>query len=202
MSNYLELPFEIQVSLAAGFLGYCVAYSGKRNHHKAYESAMIILIFGTPSIAAIKASKSIFSPEIQIIYAAACSLAMAIIWRRFLSKKVFKFLRNQKISQEDENLGPWQNISQDTDTKISQLNVRLKNGRVLFCTNLSDYNGAPHGPALFGSDGSIAMYATKITTSNGTIHEVSPKDLGGFQITYIPKEEISEVDLRIVAEKL
>ncbi|MFT4794186.1 MAG: hypothetical protein ACJAW4_000594 [Paracoccaceae bacterium] len=201
MENYLELPFEIQVSLAAGFLGYCVAYSGKRSHHKPFESAMIILIFSVPSTAAIKASTGIIHSEFQIIYAIACALSSAVLWRKWASAKITKFLREMKITQDDGTLWPWQNISQDTRYEYSQLGVRLKNGRQLFCEDLSIFNNKPHGPFIMGEDGSIALYVTEVVTGDGTVHPQDPQHRGGIQITFIPSSEISEVDFRISNEK-
>ena len=75
--------------------------------------------------------------------------------------------------------------------------MTTKDGRVLESWPLEPFNNDPNGPCVLGADGSIGMYVTHITEVGEERREVRKlRDDNGIRITYIPKDQIAEVDLR------
>lgn len=49
MQELLQLPLQVQATLVAGFLGYCIYKRDHRNTEKATDMLLLVLLFGLPT---------------------------------------------------------------------------------------------------------------------------------------------------------
>ena len=212
MNDLLALPWQIQVVMVGGYFAYTVAYSGKRSSHKPIDTLSIILCFGGISLLTFNSLDDLVSDPMMvqafdISYVRGFVLAggailgalfSALIWRRFLGEWLGKALRIFSKSDDDGLFHGWETIIQQPNLAYNQLNVSLKDGRILESYPLSTFDKFPNGNCVLGGDGSVAMYVTHIEDAQGTRRET--KNLSceteGARITYIPADQIKEVDLR------
>jgi hypothetical protein len=206
METFLELTWQTQVILVSGYIGYVVAYSGRRSSHKAIDYAAIPLCFGL--IGLLGFSQTLlkipvgneYRDVIASLVALFSSVVVALVWRAKLASLVRQFLRFLKADQDDGFPTAWQTITQEPGLNYSQVFVTLKSGRCLESYQLAPYNSLPNGPVVLGPDGSIALYVNAIT-EKGERREISTiSDYDGHRITYIPAEQIVEVDFRRSSE--
>ena len=93
----------------------------------------------------------------------------------------------------------WTSIIQNTNAYSRQISVLLKNGTELECNDVSLFKDAAFPGYYTDNVGNIAIYVTKMTPLNGKPEEreyVTVENWGDL-ITYIPKSEISTVDIRL-----
>lgn len=203
--NLFSLPFQIILSLGIGFVGYAVCFPAERRRHRDSEITLLTFLFAAFSNSIYQFSLKILGPSDStafIILAPLLSLlstvAIALIWRRFIKQAWTDVVRKMKISNADEIPGAWEKIISDPRYTISQISVRLKSGKILFCSNAVQFDTAPFGPCYFGYDGSVALYVTHSKASNknnfSIVEEIRDPEFGD-RITFIPSDEISEIDL-------
>ncbi|WP_138469881.1 hypothetical protein [Poseidonocella sp. HB161398] len=212
MKELLELPWQIQVVIVGGYFGYIVAYSGKRSAHKSVDTLGIILCFGGISLLTFNSLEELV-PKLMIVGifdfsylrgfiisggAISSSLLSAVFWRRLLSAQVGQAIRKLSKSDDDGLYFGWETLIQHPNLEYNQLNVTLKSGRIIESYPLSRFDNLPNGCCLLGGDGSIGMYVTHITELDGTRREAKNIicDTEGARITFIPANEVSEVDFR------
>ena len=204
MEAIFELSWQTQIILVSGYLSYLIAYSGRRDAHKAIDTVLLILVFGSPALFVLGFSdgfekiSEIWAPYLAGTLSVLASLSVGAIWRRrardFFSKGVGWISRN-----EDDGLPTaWQTVIQTEGLLYTQINVTLKNGRTLESYELGHFNTLPNGPCVLGGDGSIAIYATHITDDLGERREAKnlEDEQYGARLTYIPADQIAEIDLR------
>jgi hypothetical protein len=105
----------------------------------------------------------------------------------------------RKLGAEGDDGFPtaWQTITQQPGLHYSQVLVTLRDGRALESYMMEPFNEFPNGSCVLGLDGSVALYVNRITEADGearTIDAIS--DVDGHRITFIPADQILEVDLR------
>lgn len=203
MQELIELSWQTQVVIVGGYLSYVLAYAGMRSDHKAIDSVCIILCFGGVGLVAIQtleqlvAETCVFRDTIVGVGAVVIPLLVAVAWRKFLRDKWLSFWRWAGVSDEDGLATAWNTIIQKRGLVYTQINVTKKDGTELECWPLEPFNNDPNGPCVLGADGSIGLYVTHITRNGQDRREVNKlRDDNGVRITYIPKDEIAEVDLR------
>lgn len=201
----LDLPVETLSSLAAGYIAYRVAYTGKDRSHQPIDTVFITFVF---AVIARLAANFIGASSVQLVLGEATatvalfvgflvSFTSACIWRRWGEDQTFKTLRSMKISNSDRYDSAWETIAARGTSRPSQLTVRKKDGSTVMCENLSAFKDAPFGPCLFGTDGSIALYVTDFRAGGSDWETIDPNAPDwGASITYIPASEISEIELR------
>ncbi|SMR83399.1 hypothetical protein SAMN04488030_3316 [Aliiroseovarius halocynthiae] len=201
-SDLLELTWQFQVILVAGYLGYIVGFSGQTRHHRSIDTAAITLCFGVIALFVFEQSllhiPAGYSSR-NAIASSACivaSVAAASIWRAKLRKCFQEILKWISADQDDGHATAWQTITQETGLEYSQVLVTLKDGRCLESYQMEPYSDLPNGAVTLGLDGSVALYVNAIT-ENDIRREISTiSDEDGHRITFIPAEQIVEVDLR------
>ncbi len=212
MNELLELPWQIQIVIVAGYFSYASAYSGKRSSHKSVDTLAIILSFGGIGLLTLNLLDAWLAKNLiicgwdiskarNLILAALAvlfSLVCAIVWRRFLHEKIGKILRQLSDTDDDGLHYCWDTLIQEKGVSFNQLNVRLKDGRTLESYPLHQFDESPNGNCVLGGDGSIAMYVTHITEKDGVRREAQNVRCQeeGDRITFIPVSEIAEVDIR------
>jgi hypothetical protein len=193
----LTLPFAVQVALGSGYLAYLLAYSGIRQHHNATDVLFRTLAFGLAASVIIY-----FAPHswVAIAVAFAAPLLLAALWRWRGITATKSVLRNTEISWSDDIPTAWLSIVAETArARPAQIAVDLDNGRTLTCDDTRLFADAPHGPCLFGLDGSIGMYVTAERRENGewVEHTDVRNPVDGDRLTYIPAASVRRVEIRL-----
>lgn len=206
MNELLELSWRTQVVLIGGYLSYVIAYSGRRESHTTTDIFGIILCFGGIGLISIGAFERLSelcslnwlrSDYVLGGLGVVLPTISSIFWRRTMSQRAKRFLSFLTNDKEDGLPSAWSTIIQKEGLEYAQLVVTLKNGYAYESFPLGSFNDFPNGPCVLGSDGSVGMYITYITPPDSDGREVEAlSDIDGFRITYIPKEEISEIDFR------
>ena len=156
------------------------------------------MIFGLIGVTVFRGFEGKVNLLFAIMFAFLSTISTSVLWRKYIQRRFSEFLRKRRISWDDGVKNPWQSMQQDTRFNVTQLTVRLKSGRVLHCESVGNFNIAPHGPCMFGEDGSVGIYVTQITYADGSEHPWNPHDENGFQMTFVPASEIQEVDIRFI----
>ncbi|MFT5787655.1 MAG: hypothetical protein ACI9KK_003024 [Ascidiaceihabitans sp.] len=203
MEAVLELSWKAQVIISSGFVGYGIAYSGRRNSHKNSDLVAISLVFSALSLFVLETLLDSFPVgwayrnQVASLSSLFTAVGVAVLWRAKLQAKVRKLLQSLKADQDDGFPTAWQTITQEPGMEYSQVLVTLKDGRALESYQMSPFDKLPNGSVVFGLDGSIAMYVNAITDTNDNRRCItSVTDDDGHRITYIPADQIAEVDLR------
>ena len=196
----LNLPWQTQLVLVAGYFGYIVAYSGRRNSHESIDIFAIIMCFGSIALLVLSSQswiKQIF-PNIPIqligIFAILCSIVAAAVWRSFARNLTHQGIRILSRSDDDGMKTAWESITQIQGFAYSQLNVTLTDGRVFESYPLVKFNSWPNGPCIFGGDGAIGMYVTHIYENEQRREAIDLETADGMRMTFIASERIQEVD--------
>lgn len=194
----LSLPWQIQLSLASGYLAYLVAYAGIRQHHTATDTIFRSFSFGLVGTALI-----LWAPLLPVwleLTAVASTLVAGALWRWKGMSWAKTALGTTNITWADDIPTAWLTITAlRTDLRPSQIAVDLDNGRTLVCDDTRRFESAPFGPCIFGLDGSVALYVTAERRDDGTwIEKDDVEDpYDGPRITYIPSGAIKRVELRL-----
>jgi hypothetical protein len=197
-NEFLKLPLEIQVALAGGYLAYTVAYGGYGTKSTATEVAFRSLAFGLISVLAFRQTVLCGAGTWAAATVAITSAVLTgALWRRWIRRLVWRFLAWTGVSREDGIPTAWSAIIQSPNIYVTQLTVRTTDGRVLF-HDRSCYDKALHDGLYLGSDGSIMMVICSETLADGTKRQSEDitSDGWGTRLTYIPANQIAQVNLR------
>lgn len=196
-SGFFELSLSLQVALASGYLAYITAYAGLRRGHATQDAVFISLVF---SVIALLSFELFPIEQTYIRSAAACAAALlsGIIWRKAGRPSWLWLMRKTGIHREDGVHSPWDVVVQ-TDRKVGQLSVHLKNGRVLFLNDRRNFLNAPWEGLYLGGDGSIIMAVEMEELPDGSeeIRQAVVDDAWGTRLTFIPSSEIARVNIRL-----
>ncbi|WP_149756865.1 DUF6338 family protein [Roseivivax sediminis] len=206
MQELLSLSWQTQAVLIGGYLAYVIAYSGRRMNHRAFDAFAIVLVFGGFSLISLSILDSALGDnhwkhQISGVVSVVFPCLIAIAWRRFLKDWVSDKINLLAGAQEDGLPTAWDTVIQTQDVAYCQLIVSLKDGRSLESFPLGDYNDLPNGPCVLGSDGSVAMYVTHIFEKNESRPATEITNDLGSRLTYIPADQIAEVDFRREARR-
>ncbi len=214
MKDVIDLPWQTQVVFVSGYLGYAIAYAGRRAAHSNLDAAAIILTFGAIALGFLaipsdffwktlfKAKKETQQLSLLIDFAKvglglSTTIIASVFWRRKLRVAINKRLSKWADHNEDGLSTGWSSIIQEPKMNFSTLVVTKKNGEIYESYPLGRFENWPNGACVLGTDGSVGLYVTSITAIDGSVTHLSKtEDSDGFLMTFIPKEEISEVDLR------
>lgn len=199
----LNLPFETLAVLAAGYLSYRLAYTGKDASHTSVDVVFLTVVFGTlvklaMAIAMMLVPSGPLFVVIATILGGFSALCGAAIWRRHGEACAFRMFRWLKVSHSDRYRTAWEVISTNAGLNPTQLMVRRKDGVLLMCENLSRFSGEKVNPCIYGSDGSIALFVTHQKAAGEPDWEAIDVRAEGWgaMITYIPASEIAGIYAR------
>lgn len=194
-----QIPENIQIILASGYIGHCLAKSGYRGKERKDQLFYGIMVFGLIGYTVFLQAQTILW---SFGLSAACSVVISILsgvfWRKFGKKCLDRFLHWAAISNEDGIPTTWARLTEDTDIALTQVSVSLKNGSRLNCDDVSEFADMPVPAFYSDDDGNLALYVTSRTEKDGTITEmehITDPDYGS-RITFVPKEEIARVAFR------
>ena len=198
----LNLPWQTQLVLVAGYFGYIIAYAGRRGNHDTIDVVALILCFGSSALLVLSTQswfvKNYPAVPVQLVgaFAVLSSIFAGAIWRSFARQIIIKLIRLLSKSDDDGMKSAWDSITQMQGLAYSQLNVTLTDGRIFESYPLGDFNTWPNGPCIFGGDGAIGMYVTHIHENDKRRDVEKLNTDEGMRITFIPSEMIQEVDFR------
>ncbi len=58
LTNLFELGWQMNATLVAAYLGYVVAYTGRRKHHKSIDTTFVILTFALIALSMVEVLNS------------------------------------------------------------------------------------------------------------------------------------------------
>lgn len=198
--SVLNLPLETLVVLAVGYMGYWIASVGNLAQHRSVQIVFSSLIFAAVTkllILWITAAGLTTLPS--ILLASVLVVALATVWRAMGYALFLKLFRRLNISWSDGKRTVWDTVRLGTKYRVSQLVVRKVDGSQFMCDDMQQFSNSPHGPVLYGEDGSIGLYVTDFRRKPGDEWtEVDPKEKNwGDFFTVIPANQISDVKLRL-----
>ncbi|HEX7775157.1 MAG TPA: hypothetical protein VF449_01360 [Parvibaculum sp.] len=199
-AELLNLPWQIQVSVASGYAAYLLAYVGLRGHHKAIDIAFVTLVFGLFATAVLALAGS-YGAVIAGIAAFLVACGSGIIWRKWGRSAAKYVLRSANVSWSDDDPSALATLSANTKFPLSGIAVLLDDGTWLRCDDTSKFHDAPFGPCLLGQNGDVALYLThedKPDSESKELTTVRNKDYGD-RITYVPASRIRLVTLRHIS---
>ncbi|MBB3427938.1 putative membrane protein YcfT [Rhizobium sp. BK312] len=212
MNELLKLPFEIQIVLVAGYLGYKLTTATKKLEHKTEDFLLQVLVFGTLGrvfsyvVARLVMKLGYWAPTAVVdtdyksvatisVLAIIGSVGSALLWRKYLEKCVKAAMSHMKIYHDDHETSAFRSIL-SADARWSFIQVHLTSGKILESwLKLPEQAGIPTRPVILNDDG-IALYVTAIHPSEGEsrdCEQVTPA--GDSIITYIPRSEIKQIDI-------
>lgn len=195
-----KLSWEVLITLASGYVGYYIANTGLRSHHKQVDITFLTLVYGLIGLLGYKIGFYIASCKFIFlgmvfgsILAMAFTILSAIFWRKTLKGLVKDFFYKHNISYADDIPSAWQGLFDVKDYTSKQLNVVLKDGTILHCNDMSKFENEPNKSIYMGENGDLLMYVTHII-ENGEITELNITDEDwGTEVTYVPTSEIARV---------
>lgn len=208
INTLLSLPLGTLAVLAAGYLGYRVAYAGRDTQHGSIDVVFFVCVFGF--VAKLSAALVIWAgsqsgSDVNGILAALGALigalAISAIWRGFIEENVFSLLRGVKVSSARRLPSAWLVVASRPNLQPSILIVTKTDGSQLMSEGMSQFDGLPFASCILGQDGSVAMYVTHARSSNSEDWiEVSsgPYEDWGAEVTVVPSGQISQVALRSI----
>ncbi|MGI3125200.1 hypothetical protein [Nitratireductor sp. PBL-C9] len=196
MEALLSTPLELQISIAAGYLGWWIATIGNRQNSPA-DMALQILLY---SIVARSASSMAlaFAPEMTegITFAAVAvstigsAVIIAIAWRSIIRPLWGDLMAWLGVYYDDHQTSSWRSINEIKD-KRHTIHIHLKDGSVLEC-NYAETGAASRAHDLYVAEDGMALPVTKFYRADGTSVAFTAHD-NDFSLDYIPRSEIQRV---------
>jgi hypothetical protein len=195
--DFLNLSWTVQVALASGYLAYAIAYAGLKNRHSTLDTAFITLAFSLVATTILY----VLSLAGQIISSGAAvsaSLAAGVAWRKWGRDTYRWAAREFDLSWANDDASALDSLTGNTTNYLTQIAVQLDDGTWLRCDDTMKFSDAPHGPALIGPNGDIALYLTHEDAADGTSKEMKfTRDAYyGDLVTYVPASRIKLITLR------
>ena len=197
--DLLKLPFDIQLTLAMGYVGYRVFSSGLDKKHKSHDSVFQILLFGLPAYASIyfvPDHLGMWRETAQILLALFITLLLSLVVRRTLpsARKIFQTM---KITSENYYPSTWTSLIYNEGYEYNLIAILLQDGTWLESDLREIPKDVPHYPCDFDAEGNIAIYVTEKTDPGGNVKISDVRNIcssdAGAGITYIPASEIRRV---------
>ncbi|WP_425639850.1 hypothetical protein [Agrobacterium radiobacter] len=212
MNELLKLPYEIQIVLVAGYLGYKLTTATKKAEHKTEDFLLQVLVFGTIGrvisylVALFVMMLGYWAPtavvetdykSVAVISALAIigSVVFALLWRRYLETCVKAVMSYLDIYHDDHETSAFRSVT-SAKTRWSFIQVHLTNGSILESwLKLPEQAGIPTKPVILNDDG-VALYVTTIHPKDGDSRDCEQvTSTGENVITYIPRSEIKQIDI-------
>jgi hypothetical protein len=212
MNELLKLPFEIQIVLVAGYLGYKITTATKKLEHKTEDFILQVLVFGTlgrvfsyliaylvvvfgHSVPTAVVDTDYKSVAVVGVLAIIGAVFFALLWRCFLEKAVKSAMSYLNIYHDDHETSAFRSVT-SSKARWSFIQVHLNSGKIVESwLKIPEQAGIPTKPVILNDDG-IAIYITAIHSANGKRRAVDPATASGETvITYIPRSEIKQIDI-------
>jgi hypothetical protein len=211
MNELLKLPFEIQIVLVAGYLGYKLTTATKKVEHKTEDFLLQVLVFGTLGrvfsyvVARLVMKLGYWAPTTVVetdyksvaiisVLAIVGSVGFALLWRKYLEKWVKAAMSKLKVYHDDHETSAYRSIL-SAETRWSVVQVHLSSGKIVeSLLALPEQAGIPTKPITLNDDG-IALYVTTVFEGDERRDYPVANAAGDTTITYIPRSEIKQIDI-------
>lgn len=196
--NLATLPWAVQVTVAAGYLGYIIAYAGLRRGHQSVDVAFMTLAFGVPAML-IMLWRGDAMPGAAGVGGVVSGLVLGAVWRVVGRAAWLGLMKALQVHQEDGTASAWDAMIQRQGLDVNQVSVRTKDGRTLFMSDRRPYDDQPHQGLILGANGDIVMVVEKERLKDGGDDRAATGIIaaGGLRVAYIPASEVAQVNLRI-----
>lgn len=198
-TTLLNLPWQIQLSLASGYAAYLMANAGNREHHQPVDVAFSTLLFGLFATLIYNTQLGWgIEGYLPIISAFIGTLLVGSVWRKFGRPVSSALLRAAGISISNDDPTALATLFSNTGFDVTQISVRMDDGRWLHCADTRRFADSPHGPCVIGPAGDVAVYLTDMHGTDGALKPVEDgRDTNhGDLLTYIPASRVSQINLR------
>lgn len=200
LTELLSLPLDTIAVLAAGYLGYRLAYTGKDSSHSAVDTVFLSLVYALVAKLVLQSDQLLPQALRPVVLplAIAAAVLVAAIWRKWGEREVSKALGRLGVSQSDRHNSAWDTILAYDNLGLTTLVVRKTDGSQVRCWPLADFANERFGPCILGQDGSVALFITHFcTASDPTWIDDNPRTgQSGAAMTFIPVTQISEIEFR------
>lgn len=198
LQTVLNLPLETIAVLAAGYLGYRAAFAGNDHQMQTADIVFSSLVFALVAKVAIWLASLWLPMMLAAVIAVPAAVLAALIWRRWGYGAWRKVGRRVGLVTADRHQTVMQTVVATEGMRPSQMSVRLNNGEALMCDVLANFNDKPHGPCLWGPDGSVAMYVTsRRKAGSDEWEDINPTDEAwGSVLTILPADQVEEINIR------
>ena len=196
LERLLNLPLPTLAALAAGYMGYRIAFVGRDGPHGPAD--VVFLSFAFAAVAQGVMFLAPVAPWAGAPLAVAATLIAAVLWRVIGDRATLAMMRRFRISGHDRGRTAWESMLMRDLKAPNRVVVTLKSGRQLMCADTNAFYDAPLGPCLFGPDGSVGIYVTDARPDpNSEWIVLTPHDLEnpkwGWEMTMIPADTIERV---------
>lgn len=197
-SSLLALPWQIQFSLAAGYAGYALAYTGIRSHHQTIDVAFRTLVFSAIATAVLYQSDTL-EPHWAGTIALLVTLTAGVVWRTVGRPFLRLALSELRVAHADDDPTVVTRLSDDSRHEVTQVSVTLVDGTQLHCDSTAEFRDAPISPLILGRDGSIGFYVTRSRSPSeqeDVEHKITRVLGWGDRMTVIPSSQVRQMELR------
>jgi hypothetical protein len=196
LPDVLNLPLDTIAVLAAGYLGYRLAYVGKDAGHSSVDVVFLSLVYALSAklVLQLASGVGLLSP-VGIILAISAALLVAALWRSWGEGATFRALRFARVSNSDRHRTAWDSVRHKPSFAPTGYTVSKVDGTVLLCQNPQDFAHLRDGPCILGEDGSIAMFVTHRRLPGQADWEKRDTfdPVLGYEMTYIPASMVAEI---------
>lgn len=198
LRSLLDLPIDTLAVLAAGYLGYRLAYIGRDRGHRPVDVLFISLAFAFIASLTAQLLDPVTGKTGAMLLGVAATIVAAAFWRSIGSGWTFRALRAARISDSDHHVTAWDTVRQRRGFRPTVLIVRTTDGELLMCHKPEEYGHLRDGPFILGDDGSVAMFVTDRCRpgKNEWEERETFDDVCGYELTYLPAGRISEIRIK------
>ncbi|AFL52529.1 hypothetical protein ABIE78_001592 [Sinorhizobium fredii] len=212
MNELLKLPFEIQIVLVAGYLGYKLTTAARKLEHKTEDFLLQVLVLGTLGRAfsyvvtklAVKVGYSAPTAVVDTDYrsvliigtlAVVGSTFFALLWRRYLDRAIKQLMSALNVYHDDHETSALRSLT-SANARWSFIQIHLASGKILESLfHRAESSGIPTKPLIINEDG-IALYVTAVHRAEGEREDYDTITSSGENvITYVPRSEIKQIDI-------
>jgi hypothetical protein len=197
-AKWLLATWQIQIAIGCGYAAYMIAYTGIRTHHQTIDVTFKTIAFGIVATGVILAMPGEGKLLVSIT-AFACTVGVAVLWRRIGMRLWMAILRHLDLTWADDTPSAWSRLSSEQRHHVTQLSVLTTDGVVHICDDAELCGAYPLGPCVLGTNGDVIMYVThRKKTVDGESAEVIALDQKdwGVRSTYIPADKVARIEIR------
>jgi hypothetical protein len=202
MDTLAALSLDLQLLLVGGFFAYKISVVGTQTEDSTEELLLKVVAFGLfgrliyellVMLLDVRLDVSLLRSTVVGGIGVVCmSILAGVVWRRWLARLAARTLNVLRVHRDDHFRTTWDSIV-NQPAQWDYVQLHLSNGSVVE----SDFGAVPAdvplGKLTLSTDG-VSLYITRIHR-DGTTSNVAPAVAGrGFVASYIPKEQITQVD--------
>lgn len=208
MDTLLGQPFELQIALLAGYVGYKISTIGRPVTHRTEDFLLQVLAFGAVGrLAAAAVVQALivwrgpggaFSGNANLLLVGCVtvlvSAAGAAWWRASLQGVWSRWMGKAGVYRDDHQPSVWASIM-NVKTEWQRVLIHCDDGQV-YESNFEDLpSGLPMTNVTLSEDG-LAVYVTRVYCGDNTERDINPlTENHGATVNYFPRSTIKRVEI-------